>query len=218
MAQFDVRSLTPHDRYNLITGTVGPRPIALITTINESGGVNAAPFSFFNVLGADPPIVAFTPGFYYTMPPRLKDTGVNVLANKEFVVNMVTEELTTAMNIAGADFPEMHSEIEAMGVTLSTSRQIKPPRILESPVNLECVLVRTVEIGQNQVLFGEVVEIHIKDDLIDPKRMHVRYDRLNYLGRMAGGSGVYSTTRDLLIAPRVSYEQVRADLKDAHSK
>lgn len=217
LAQFDMRALGARERYNLVTGTVGPRPIALITTLDERGGINAAPFSFFNALGTDPPIVAFAPGNYLATPPRLKDTGVNALASKEFVVNMVTEELAAPMNIAGAHFPTGHSEIEAMGVTLASSRQVKPPRIVESPVNFECILVRTVEIGENLVLFGEVVEIHIKDDLIDAKRMHVNYDRLNFLGRMAGGSGIYSRTRDLMVVPRANYEDIISGTTSANS-
>ena len=210
MAQFDMRTLGARERYNLITGTVVPRPIALVTTVSEDGTVNAAPFSFFNALGSNPPIVAFSPGTHSIRPLRLKDTRANVLATKQFVVNMVTEELAEPMTIAGATFPADESEIDSMRVTLIPSTQVKPPRIAESPINLECELVQVVDIGRNKVLFGEVVEMHIRDDLINLEKMYIHYDRLNFLGRMPGGSGIYSKTRDLMILPRITYEDIKA--------
>ncbi|WP_425989951.1 flavin reductase family protein [Afipia sp. DC4300-2b1] len=213
MARFDMRTLGARERYNLITGTVVPRPIALITTTNEQGEVNAAPFSFFNALGSNPPIVAFSPGTHSINPLRVKDTRANVLATRQFVVNMVTEELAEPMTIAGAAFPSDKSEIDAMGISLLPSRQIKPPRIAESPVNLECELIEALDIGRNKVLFGEVVEMHVRDDLIDLDRMYIHYDRLNFLGRMPGGSGIYSKTRDLMILPRITYEDIMAGKK-----
>jgi flavin reductase (DIM6/NTAB) family NADH-FMN oxidoreductase RutF len=213
MAQFDMTRLGARERYNLITGTVVPRPIALITSASADGKLNAAPFSFFNALGSNPPIVAFAPGVYSIDPMREKDTRSNVLATREFVVNMVTEELAEAMTIAGAEFPPGESEIDSMGVTLAPSRQVAPPRIAESPINLECKLVQVVDIGFNKILFGEVVEMHIRDDLIDQERMYVRYDRLNFLGRMPGGSGIYSKTKDLLILPRITYADIKAGKK-----
>ena len=210
MAQFDMRALGPRERYNLITGTVVPRPIALVTSVDADNRVNAAPFSFFNALGSNPPIVAFAPGVHSIEPLRLKDTRANVLGSGDFVVNMVTEELAEAMTIAGAVFPEGESELSYMEVTLEPSVQVKPPRIVESPVNLECKFVQAVDIGRNKVLFGEVVHIHVRDDLINLERMYINYDRINFLGRMPGGSGIYSKTRDLLHMPRITYEQVKA--------
>lgn len=213
MAHFEMRTLGSRERYNLITGTVVPRPIALITSISKAGLVNAAPFSAFNMFGSNPPVVAFAPGVHSLRPFRLKDTRANVLATKQFVVNMVTEELAEPMTIAGAEFPAGESEIDAMGVTLLPSLQVKPPRIAESPVNLECELVKVVEVGRNLILFGEVVEMHIPDDLIDLERMYIHYDRLNFLARMPGGSGIYSKTRDLMVIPRITYEDITAGRK-----
>jgi len=208
MAQFDVRGLNARERYNLITGVIVPRPIALITTLSDGGQVNAAPFSFFNALGSNPPIVAFSPGGHSMA--RAKDTRANVLQRGEFVVNMVTEELAEAMTIAAAVFPADETEIEAMKVTLAPSVQVSPPRIAESPVNLECRLVRVVDIGLNKILFGEVLQIHVRDDLINLEKMYIHYDRLRFLGRMPGGSGVYSNTRDLLIVPRITYDDIKS--------
>jgi flavin reductase (DIM6/NTAB) family NADH-FMN oxidoreductase RutF len=116
---------------------VVPRPIALITSISEDGRVNAAPFSYFNALGSNPPVVAFSPGTHSVSPSRVKDTRKNVLATGEFVVNMVSSALAEAMTVAGAVFPEDVSETDYMDVTLVPSEQVRPPRIAESPVNLE---------------------------------------------------------------------------------
>jgi flavin reductase (DIM6/NTAB) family NADH-FMN oxidoreductase RutF len=154
MAQFEMRTLGARERYNLITGIIVPRPIALITSVAVAGLVNAAPFSAFNMFGSNPPIVAFAPGVHTLTPLRLKDTRANVLATKQFVVNMVTEELAEPMTIAGAEFPVDESEIDAMGVTLLTSLRVKPPRIAESPINLECELAKIVDVGRNLILFG----------------------------------------------------------------
>lgn len=213
MIDFDMQTLGARERYNLITGTVVPRPIALVTTVNADGVVNAAPFSYFNAFGSNPPIVAFAPGAHTIRPPRPKDTRANVLKSGEFVINMVTEELAEPMTIASAVFPPDESEIEAMGVTLIASVQVKPPRIKESPVQLECKLLQDLEIGRNRVLFGEVVHIHIREDLINIEKMYINYDKLNFIARMPGGSGIYAKTRDLLVLPRITYDDIKAGKK-----
>lgn len=212
MADFDMTKLNARERYNLITGTVVPRPIALVTTLDGQGTVNAAPFSYFNALGSNPPIVAFAPGAHSVTPMRIKDTRNNVLSTGEFVVNMVPERLAEAMTIAAAVFPEDESEVDHMGVTLKDSTQVRPPRIAESPVNLECKFLQAVDIGLNKVLFGEVVHIHVEDQLIDVERMYIRYEAVDFLGRLPGGSGVYCRTTDRLVLPRLTYEQVMAGI------
>lgn len=216
MFEFDMRQQDKRARYNLTAGIVVPRPIALITSVNENGLVNAAPFSAFNFMGTDPPLVAFCPGLYSDNPPVPKDTRRNVLATGEFVVNMVDEELLEAMTIAGASFPPEVSEIEAMGVTLLPSVDVRPPRIAESPAHLECKVVKDLDLGHNKIIFGEILRMHIREDLIDAERLHIRYDRLNFVGRTAGGGGVFSRTRDLLITPRITYDEIKAGKKVAH--
>jgi flavin reductase (DIM6/NTAB) family NADH-FMN oxidoreductase RutF len=208
MAQFDMRQLGARERYNLTTGTVVPRPIALVTTKGLDGRVNAAPFSYFNTLGSNPPIVAFSPGMRNALPPVPKDTRDNVLSTGEFVVNMVTEALIEAMTIAAADFPDNVSEVDYMGVTLAESRQVSVPRIVESPVNMECKFLQEVNIGLNKVIFGEIVEMHIADYLIDQEKMYIHFDKIDFVGRMPGGSGVFSRTTNPLIFPRLTYQQI----------
>jgi flavin reductase (DIM6/NTAB) family NADH-FMN oxidoreductase RutF len=208
MPEFDTAMLDARARYNLITGVVVPRPIALITSINEDGRVNAAPFSYFNALGSNPPIVAFSPGTHSVNPSRIKDTRRNVLATGEFVVNMVSAELAEAMTVAGAVFPEDVSETDYMDVTLLPSRQVRPPRIAQSPINLECKLVEDVTIGMNRILFGEVLHFHLHEQIIDAERMHILWRNLDLLGRMPGGGGIYCRTNDPMVIPRLTYEQV----------
>lgn len=213
MPEFDTAMLDARARYNLITGVVVPRPIALITSINEDGRVNAAPFSYFNALGSNPPIVAFSPGTHSVNPSRIKDTRRNVLATGEFVVNMVSAELAEAMTVAGAVFPEDVSETDYMDVTLLPSRQVKPPRIAQSPINLECKLVEDVTIGMNRILFGEVLHFHLHEQIIDSERMHILWRNLDLLGRMPGGGGIYCRTNDPMVIPRLTYEQVVSGMR-----
>jgi flavin reductase (DIM6/NTAB) family NADH-FMN oxidoreductase RutF len=216
MADFDAAKLDARARYNLITGVVVPRPIALITSLGTDGRVNAAPFSYFNALGSNPPIIAFSPGTHSVNPSRIKDTRLNVLATGEFVVNMVSADLAEAMTIAGAVFPHDVSELDHMDVTLLPSSQVAPPRIAESPINLECRLVEDVTIGMNRILFGEVVHFHLHDEIIDVDKMHILWRNMDLIARMPGGGGIYCRTNDPMVIPRLTYEQVIAGtrLKD----
>ncbi len=194
---FDMHKLEPRQRYKLLTGVIVPRPIALVTTLDLEGRVNAAPFSFFNAMGSDPPIVAFSPGM-------TKDTQRNVRLTQEFVVNLVSESIMEAMNITATDFPAGVSELEHAGLTTLPSHKIKPPRIAESPVNLECRVNTVLEIGNNRVVIGEVLEMHIKDEFVDAEKFYVHTKELHLIGRM-GGLGGYARTRDAFEIPRVSY-------------
>src|SRR5580704_6682640 len=117
--------------YAVLASLVTPRPIAWVTTVGADGVVNAAPFSFFNVLGADPPIVGFCPGDREDGTP--KDTARNIRLNHEFVVNLVDESIAEAMNLTAASLPYGVSEIEHAGLTTTPSTLVKPPRIAESP-------------------------------------------------------------------------------------
>ena len=169
--------------YALLASLVTPRPIAWVTTINPDGVVNAAPFSFFNVLGADPPIVGFCPGDREDGTP--KDTARNVRLSHEFVVNLVDESVAEAMNQTAASLPYGESEITSAGLTTLPSSVVKPPRIAESPASLECTEWGTLQIGNNRLIIGLVKRIHVRDDLLDPETMRIRSERLHTVGRMA---------------------------------
>ena len=179
--------------YPLLAGLVTPRPIALVTTLGPDGVVNAAPFSFFNVFGAEPPICAFAPADRDDGTP--KDTARNIRLNHEFVVNLVDEPIAEAMNQCSASLPYGISELVAAKLTTAPSSVVKPPRIAESPVSLECVEHSTIQIGDNRLVIGLIKRLHARDGLIDPRTLRVNLDKLSTIGRMSGPNW-YCRTRD----------------------
>ncbi len=179
--------------YQLLVSLVTPRPIALVTTISADGKVNAAPFSFFNVMGANPPIVAFAPADRDNGVP--KDTALNVRATHEFVVNLVDEGIAEKMNLCAASLPYGENELAHAGLTAAPSNAVKPPRIAEAPASLECVEWGTLQIGGNRVVIGLIKRIHLRDELFDAEKRRIRADKLFLIGRMASPHW-YCTTRD----------------------
>ncbi|GAB5519508.1 MAG: flavin reductase family protein [Rhodothermales bacterium] len=205
MSDFDsfaVDALTAKQTYKLLSSVVVPRPIAWITTVDEAGRVNAAPYSFFNMMGAKPPVVAFGPTDRPT--GSYKDTFQNIRTNRAFVVNLVNEDVVEAMVMTATDFPSEESEVEALGLETVPSDLVAPPRLAASPVQLECREAASVQIGQTRVVLGEVVRIHLRDGLLDPERFYVRADQLRMVGRMHGG-GWYTRTQDRFEVPRMTY-------------
>jgi flavin reductase (DIM6/NTAB) family NADH-FMN oxidoreductase RutF len=202
--QFDMAQLAPRDRYKLLVSTVVPRPIALVTSIDESGRVNAAPFSFFNVMGSDPPLLVLGIGDRSRDVP--KDSARNIRRSGEFVVHIIDDNIAQSMNICAVDFPAEISEIAAAEFSIRDSVQVKVPRIAESPVSFECREVQTIEIGRNRVVFGEVLQMRIRDDLIDAEKLHVHTEKLHAVGRMHG-AGWYTHTTEIFQIPRMSYEE-----------
>ena len=170
--------------YAILSGLVTPRPIALVTTLGPDGVVNAAPFSFFNVFGANPPYLAFAPADRDDGTP--KDTARNIRLNHEFVVNLVDEGIAEAMNKCAASLPYGTSELQSAGLTTAPSSIVKPPRLAESPVSLECVEHSTIEIGRNRLVLGLIKRVHAREGLIDPQTMRVNQEQLHVIGRMAG--------------------------------
>ncbi len=179
--------------YPILASLVVPRPIALITTINPTGKVNAAPFSFFNVLGAEPPIVAVAPGDRDDGTP--KDTARNIRLTHEFVVNLVDEALAEAMNKCAASLPYGEEELQHAGLHSTPSSVVKPPRITEAPVSLECKEWGTLQIGDNRVVIGLVKRVQLRDELFDTEKKRVNAERLFLIGRMASPHW-YCRTRD----------------------
>lgn len=207
---FDFAALSPRERYKLLIGTVVPRPIALVTTVDARGVVNAAPFSFFNCLSADPPILAL--GVENEADMGFKDTAANIRVTEEFTVNIVSHAMLHPMNVCAVDFPSHVDELREAGLTAVPGTMIAPPRIGEAPAALECRRFMTLEIGRSrQIILGQVLCAHYRDDVIDADRLHVDQLGLDALGRM-GGNG-YSRTRDLFDLKTPSereYRQMRA--------
>jgi flavin reductase (DIM6/NTAB) family NADH-FMN oxidoreductase RutF len=179
--------------YLILASLVTPRPIALVTSISPDGKINAAPFSFFNLLGANPPICAFAPGDRENGMP--KDTARNIRATHEFVVNLVDESIAEAMNKCAASLPYGENELPQAGLTTAPSSVVRPPRIAESPVNLECTEWGTLEIGGNRIVIGLIKRVHLRDELFDAEKRRIHTDKLFLIGRMASPHW-YCKTRD----------------------
>jgi flavin reductase (DIM6/NTAB) family NADH-FMN oxidoreductase RutF len=169
--------------YQILASLVTPRPIAFVTTLSPDGKVNAAPFSFFNLLGADPPIVAFAPGDRDDGTP--KDTARNIRLTHEFVVNLVDEAIAEAMNHCSASLPYGENELVTAGLHEAPSSLVKPPRILEAPASLECQEWGTLQIGENRVIIGFVKRVHLRDELFDTEKKRVHTEKYLPIGRMA---------------------------------
>lgn len=169
--------------YAVLASLVTPRPIAWVTTLGPDGVVNAAPFSFFNVLGAEPPIVGFCPSDRDDGTP--KDTARNIRLSHEFVVNLVDEAVAEAMNRTAASLPYGVSELAGLGLTTVPSTSVKPPRIFEAPASLECQEWGTLQIGDNRLIIGLVKRVHVREESIDPVSLRIRPQTLKMVGRMA---------------------------------
>jgi flavin reductase (DIM6/NTAB) family NADH-FMN oxidoreductase RutF len=193
---FDFDRLAPMERYELLLATVVPRPIALITSLNPDGTVNTAPYSLFNVLSHDPPIVAVS-----VLPHperRLKDTGANILATGEFVVNLVSEDIAVAMNLSCIDAPSGVEESKLANLQTTPSIKVKPPRVTASPVSLECRLLTSLAFGPHQTIaIGQVVSARVDDRcVLDKEKCLVDTPALKLIGGMHGAKW-YTRTSDL---------------------
>jgi flavin reductase (DIM6/NTAB) family NADH-FMN oxidoreductase RutF len=198
---FDIAAIPPTDGYKLLVSTIVPRPIAWVTTIDANGVVNAAPYSFFNAVASNPPIVAVGIG---PKGSGVKDTGKNIRATGEFVVNLVSEATAQGMNITAIDFPAGVDELAEAKLTATPSGKVKPPRIAESPVSLECRVHTIVDVGHHAVVLGEVVAVWVRDDcVLDPARAYIDTPKLELIGRMHG-RGWYARTTDRIEMDRVS--------------
>lgn len=204
--EFDFTTLPAADRYKLLIQVVVPRPIALVTARDREGRINAAPFSFFNVMSQTPPLVVL--GIEARSDGSPKDTVQFPRESGEFVVNMVDFAMADAMNLCAADFPPGENELVAAGLTALPSTKVAAPRIGEAPASLECRTFTAVDIGPNGrcILVGEVVHLHIRDDAIaDPARLRLDPARLDIIGRLGGIS--YARTTDRFDLRRISHAE-----------
>ncbi|GAB4534280.1 MAG: hypothetical protein Fur0018_24110 [Anaerolineales bacterium] len=186
--EYALDALSWQQRYKLLSGAVVPRPIGWISTLDEAGRPNLAPFSFFTVVCAEPPTVLFCPMIRSRDAAR-KDTLNNVRTTAEFVVNIVTESLLERMNQTSAEVPPGESEFALAGLTPAPSRVVRPPRVAESPIHLECRVRQVLEIsdqpGGGSIVIGTVRHLHVDDallaaeDKIDPQALHA-------IGRLGG--------------------------------
>lgn len=200
---FDLQALAPREVYKLMSGVIVPRPIALVSSQSKAGVLNAAPFSFFNMVGANPPLVALGIGDKSDGQP--KDSAKNIRESGEFVVNLVSRELVEAMNICAVDFPAEISEIEAANLKTAPSQIVGVPRIESAPAALECRLHTTLQIGENRVILAQVVALFVADFYIDAEKNTINSNSLDTVARM-GGAGGYTDTSGCFDLPRLSFE------------
>jgi flavin reductase (DIM6/NTAB) family NADH-FMN oxidoreductase RutF len=189
----------PQDIYKLLVGSVVPRPIAFVSSMDADGIRNLAPFSFFTVASANPPIVCFCPmmrGVANSGLQSTKDTLRNIIATREFVVNIVSEEFAGKMNACSAELPPEIDEFLVSGLTPVASDVVRPPRVAESHVQMECRLQQVIHVSTDplggSLVLGEVLRFHVTASLLDNFRIDP--DKLQAIGRMAGST--YARTRD----------------------
>src|SRR5271156_1263470 len=191
---FDMEKPKGRTAHNLLIGLVAPRPIALVTSMNEEGRLNAAPFSSYNYLCTDPPIIGMGVMNRPASDFVPKDTAHNIRRTGEFVVNVVTEDIAQQMNICATDFPAEFDELEMAGFTTAPSQVVKVPRIAQAHAALECKEFTTMEIGRSRIVLGRVVSIYIEDKFVDPAGPYVLSEELHAIGRM-NGLGAYVRRR-----------------------
>ncbi len=200
----DPTTLSPREAYALFISAIVPRPIAFVTSMNEHKMVNAAPFSFFNAIASSPLLLMIS---IARKKGARKHTTENILHTKNFVVNVVTEDLVQAMNISAGDFPPDISEIEAAHLSLTPSIRITTPSIAEAAVRCECILHKHIEVGNepSDLIIGEVVQFHVKEGFLS--NGVIDQTKLRPVGRMGGN--FYSKTNDVFELPRYNVEGKR---------
>jgi flavin reductase (DIM6/NTAB) family NADH-FMN oxidoreductase RutF len=200
----DPREAGHQNVYKLLIGAVVPRPIAFVSTLSREGIPNLAPFSFFTAVSANPPVICICP-IRRSGPDPYKDTLRNILETREFVVNIVSEEFAEKMNVSSADFPPEVDEFEASGLTPVPSDLVKPPRVAESHVHMECKLYLAIEVGElpgsGNLVLGEVVRFHVDDQYFDDFKIDP--DKLRPIGRMAGATYTRTTDRFEMVRPKL---------------
>jgi flavin reductase (DIM6/NTAB) family NADH-FMN oxidoreductase RutF len=190
--QFDPTVIDSAAMYKLLIGSVVPRPIAWVSSVDAAGVANLAPFSFFMAITHDPPTVAFSAG------PRgpdvgegirgKKDTLHNVETTGEFVVNVVDDALAEAMNVTSADYPAGVDEFAKAGLVAASGVKVRAPRVAAAPVSMECRLTQVIPVGNlpHHLIMGEIVHVHVRDDVFDPATGRLDMHRLQPVGRLAG--------------------------------
>ena len=181
--EFDFSKLTSKDRYKLLSSTVIPRPIALVSTIDENGVLNAAPYSFFNMFAEEPATCVL--GIQKRPDGKYKDTSSLIRKSGEYVINLVDMDLAESMNISSINFDPEYDEFDLAGFTPVASRLIAPPRIKEAPVSFECRRTVTLQLNEERdLVVGEVLTMHARDGLIDPETLYLDREKYDVVGRL----------------------------------
>ncbi len=194
----ELAQLPALERYKLIIGLVIPRPIGWVSTWSENGVANCAPFSFFNAISEDPPLCILS--FNLRSDGALKHTLKNIRRTGEYVVNLADESTANAMHASSAEIPETESEFARTGLTPVPAKMVKHPRIAEAAASLECKVERRIEFGpERELVIGEILLIHAREGIIDPKTKRISEDNYRPIGRLFGSR--YCTTRERFNLP-----------------
>jgi flavin reductase (DIM6/NTAB) family NADH-FMN oxidoreductase RutF len=199
----DPATSQPRDVYKLMVGAIVPRPIAFVSTRSADGVLNLAPFSFFTAISANPPVICFSP-MIRSSDGQKKDTLRNIEATREFVVNVVSEEFAAQMNLCSQEFPPDVDEFAASGLTPLASETVKPPRVAESHIQMECRLVQVVHVSPKplggSIVLGEVLRFHVDDAVVS--NFAIDPDKLRPIGRMGGPTYTRTTDRFNMERPK----------------
>ncbi len=203
----DFEKLSEKDRYRLLSNFVGPRPIALVTTVDEHGCSNAAPMSFFNVFSHEPPLLIL--GMQSRPDGTTKDTVVNIRRTNEFVVHMVDMSIAKEMIITGINFPSDVDEIAFAGLTSVPSIKVSAPRIKESPCAMECRVSQMLDYGRRTIVIGEVVQMHVHDDCLDEDGRYVRPEAYQPIARLHADNYIVADNQFVMRKPAhlLEYEE-----------
>lgn len=223
MLSVDPKSLPIPKLHQYLLGAVGPRPIAFASTIDEEGNANLAPFSFFNVFSANPPIMIFSPA-RSGRTNQTKDTYNNVKINPEVVINVVNYDIVHQMSLASSPYKPGVSEFEKAGFTAVSSEIVKPMRVGESPVQFECKVNEVVELGAEggagNLVICEVVKIHINEDVLDEKGM-IDQHKIDLVSRMGGNwycrsdkNSMFEITKPITTCG-IGFESLPSDIKSS---
>ncbi|MFO7683046.1 MAG: flavin reductase family protein [Chloroflexota bacterium] len=207
---FNPQELAYNDRYKLLIGAIVPRPIAWVSSMNQTGNLNLAPFSYFTAVSSDPMTLLFCPG-WSSARGRMKDTLYNIREVPEFVVNITNEATKEAMNLTATEFEADVDEFIWAGVTPAPSQTIRVPRVAEAPIAFECKLQQIVMIkegpGGGAAVFGEVQAVYVRDDVVENGR--ILPEKLQPIGRLAGST--YAHITDLFEMQRVAVPEKNSE-------
>ncbi|MBP1886499.1 flavin reductase family protein [Sinorhizobium mexicanum] len=196
---FDFAELPEKDRYRLLCSFVGPRPIALVTTVDEHGRNNAAPMSFFNVFSHDPPLLIL--GMQTRPDGSSKDTVANIRRSGEFVVHMVDMAIAKEMIVTGINFPSDVDEIAVSGLTSVPSLKVAASRIKESPCAMECRVSQILDYGRRTIVIGEVVQMYVRDECLDERGRYVLPEVYQPIARLHADNYIVADSQFVLKKP-----------------
>ncbi len=223
MQSFSPSDISVAKLHGIMLGTIGPRPIAFASTIDEDGNPNLAPFSFFNVFSANPPILIFSPA-RSGIDNSTKHTYQNAKAHKEVVINIVDYSMVQQTSLASTAYAKGVNEFEKAGFTMLASDSVKPFRVKESPAQYECVIKEIIELGSEggagNLVICEVVKVHVRENLLD-ENLHVDQEKIDLVGRMGGayycranGEALFQVAKPIS-KTGIGVDQIPQDIKNS---